>query len=273
MRLDSAGGSKIGVIKVIASYTSLVIGKELVDGAPSIVREEVSFEEAEALRDRLVAAGARATIMRGDIELAPVEGKVADEVAIGGGPWTSGTPLEVARVSDGEVLASGAVGASTFELMVPTRGVAVDVLLRARFAAPMSTNLFHFNHPLSVPRNLGAQPFVPNELFGSYARLSETAMDPECGMLQVVAQDAAGTELAGVRFTSPPGTQLLYVDERGGYTPGRAETSEYGTAFLLNLPPGQVQVGAHAAGAPWPVATVRIEAGIGSALFMRREPF
>ncbi len=60
VELKSAGEQKINVIKVIREITSLGLkeAKDLVDGAPKIVKENVKKEEAEEIKKKLVAAGA-----------------------------------------------------------------------------------------------------------------------------------------------------------------------------------------------------------------------
>jgi len=64
VELQSAGDKKIQVIKVVREITSLGLkeAKELVDGAPNNVKEGVSKEEAEALRDKLQEVGAQVEI-------------------------------------------------------------------------------------------------------------------------------------------------------------------------------------------------------------------
>ena len=59
--LESAGDSKINVIKEIRAITGLGLkeAKELVDGAPKTIKESVSKEEAEAIKAKLEAAGAK----------------------------------------------------------------------------------------------------------------------------------------------------------------------------------------------------------------------
>ena len=58
--LESFGSKKIQVIKVIRQITSLGLkeAKELVDKAPSPVREAVSKEEAEDIKSKLEEVGA-----------------------------------------------------------------------------------------------------------------------------------------------------------------------------------------------------------------------
>jgi large subunit ribosomal protein L7/L12 len=58
--LNSFGDSKIGVIKEVRSLTGLGLkeAKELVDEAPSTIKEAVSKEEAEDMQAKLEAAGA-----------------------------------------------------------------------------------------------------------------------------------------------------------------------------------------------------------------------
>ena len=58
--LTSAGDKKVGVIKVVKEVTGLGLkeAKELVDGAPSPIKEKLSTEEAEELKAKLEEAGA-----------------------------------------------------------------------------------------------------------------------------------------------------------------------------------------------------------------------
>ncbi len=57
--LDSAGDKKIQVIKVVRAVTGLGLkeAKELVDNAPSNVKEGVAKEEAEQVKSQLEEAG------------------------------------------------------------------------------------------------------------------------------------------------------------------------------------------------------------------------
>ncbi|WP_054704912.1 50S ribosomal protein L7/L12 [Bacillus sp. JCM 19041] len=58
--LESAGSSKIGVIKVVREITGLGLkeAKALVDGAPAPIKEGVSQEDAEEIKGKLEEAGA-----------------------------------------------------------------------------------------------------------------------------------------------------------------------------------------------------------------------
>ena len=58
--LASAGDSKLGVIKVVREITGLGLkeAKDLVEGAPKTLKEGVSKDEAEKIKEQLVAAGA-----------------------------------------------------------------------------------------------------------------------------------------------------------------------------------------------------------------------
>ena len=58
--LKEAGANKIQVIKVVRDITGLGLkeAKELVDGAPKTVKENVSKEEAEELKAKFTEAGA-----------------------------------------------------------------------------------------------------------------------------------------------------------------------------------------------------------------------
>lgn len=58
--LQSVGGNKINVIKVVREVTALGLkeAKDLVEAAPKAVKEGVSKEEAETIKNKLTEAGA-----------------------------------------------------------------------------------------------------------------------------------------------------------------------------------------------------------------------
>ena len=58
--LMAAGDKKINVIKVVRELTGLGLkeAKDLVDGAPKAVKEKVSKEEAQSVKQKLEEAGA-----------------------------------------------------------------------------------------------------------------------------------------------------------------------------------------------------------------------
>ncbi len=62
--LANFGAKKLDVIKVVRELTGLGLkeAKELVEGAPKTLKEGVSKEEAESLKEKLVAAGAEVEI-------------------------------------------------------------------------------------------------------------------------------------------------------------------------------------------------------------------
>ena len=58
--LKAPGGAKLAVVKLVKELTGLGLkeAKEMVDGAPSAVKEGVAKDEAEALKKQLEEAGA-----------------------------------------------------------------------------------------------------------------------------------------------------------------------------------------------------------------------
>lgn len=58
--LTGSGEKKINVIKVVREITGLGLkeAKDLVDGAPKAVKEKIAKDEAEAIKAKLVEAGA-----------------------------------------------------------------------------------------------------------------------------------------------------------------------------------------------------------------------
>ena len=62
--LKHPGQNKLAVIKLVKEVTGLGLGeaKALVDGAPKAVKEHISPEEAEALKAKLVEAGAEVEV-------------------------------------------------------------------------------------------------------------------------------------------------------------------------------------------------------------------
>lgn len=64
VKLDDVGANKIQVIKVVRSLTALGLkeAKDLVDKAPSVVKEDASKEEAAKMKAELEAAGAKVSL-------------------------------------------------------------------------------------------------------------------------------------------------------------------------------------------------------------------
>ena len=57
--LKAAGGSKLAVVKLVKELTGLGLkAKELVDNAPSNIKEDVAKDEAEGIKTSLEEAGA-----------------------------------------------------------------------------------------------------------------------------------------------------------------------------------------------------------------------
>ena len=64
VELTEAGPNKVKVIKVVREITGLGLkeAKEVVDGAPKVVKEAASKEEAEEIQKKLEAEGAKVTL-------------------------------------------------------------------------------------------------------------------------------------------------------------------------------------------------------------------
>jgi large subunit ribosomal protein L7/L12 len=62
--MSSFGENKVAVIKVVRAVTGLGLkeAKDLVEGAPSTVKEGIKKDEAETIKKQLEDAGAQATI-------------------------------------------------------------------------------------------------------------------------------------------------------------------------------------------------------------------
>lgn len=65
VKLVDAGAKKIQVIKVVREATGLGLkeAKDLVDGAPKMVKEKISKADAEAVKAKLEAEGAKVEIV------------------------------------------------------------------------------------------------------------------------------------------------------------------------------------------------------------------
>ncbi len=64
VELTAAGENKIGVIKAIRELTEIGLkdAKDLVDGAPKVIKENVKKEDAENMKKKLEEAGAKVTL-------------------------------------------------------------------------------------------------------------------------------------------------------------------------------------------------------------------
>ena len=64
VELTEGGASKLNVIKVVRELTGLGLkeAKDLVDGAPKVVKEAATKDEAESMKKKLEEAGAKVTL-------------------------------------------------------------------------------------------------------------------------------------------------------------------------------------------------------------------
>lgn len=64
VELTDAGAQKIAVIKVIKEVLGLGLkeAKDMVDGAPSVIKENVAKEEAESIKKQIEEAGGKVTL-------------------------------------------------------------------------------------------------------------------------------------------------------------------------------------------------------------------
>lgn len=64
VELTSFGANKVAVIKAVREITGLGLkeAKDMVEGAPSVLKEAVSKEEAEELKKKLEETGATVTV-------------------------------------------------------------------------------------------------------------------------------------------------------------------------------------------------------------------
>ena len=64
VELTEAGANKVKVIKAVREITGLGLkeAKEVVDGAPKVIKEAASKEEAEEIQKKLEAEGAKVTL-------------------------------------------------------------------------------------------------------------------------------------------------------------------------------------------------------------------
>jgi large subunit ribosomal protein L7/L12 len=62
--LTAAGESKVNVIKVVRTITGLGLkeAKDVVDGAPKVIKEGISKADADAIAKQLIEAGATAEV-------------------------------------------------------------------------------------------------------------------------------------------------------------------------------------------------------------------
>ncbi len=64
VQLEAAGDAKIQVIKVVRTITGLGLkeAKDLVDGAPQVIKEGVTKDEADAIKSQVEEAGGQVSV-------------------------------------------------------------------------------------------------------------------------------------------------------------------------------------------------------------------
>lgn len=265
VRLDDVGPVRPAV--VYALPYPLTIAMDLIKRAPINVLEDASPADAEALRQKLIAAGAKATVLEhgGAVPAEVTAPAVADPIVIERMAWFKGARVE-ARHDDGRVVASAACDAFPWSavLSIPTGGTPAPVHLAISYE-DWPPYRIHFNHPLTASRRfdpvLGDAPLLMPVWLKKYG----ITPDPGRGTLVLFAGRSEATSpaeaQAGVSFAlSAPGVAVRY-DVPSGLSAEATGTGEMGMAWAFDVPPGRLQVQASAAGAPWPTATVEIHPG------------
>jgi|GEM_PF-3554155 len=269
VRIDRVGNSAADLMRLMMlEYRILVPLEEIRSGNPIMVASGLDQEVAETMRQRLLAIGAKVSVISAGGPAANIRlPQVADPMFLGSTMF-EGTVVEVRRVGDDAVLASTTLADQQLLLSIPTGGSPLAAWLSIRRPPPDSllTWIF-FNHPLTQSHELSnptmtmlGLAFPPARL--AYEMIAQNAgceLQPGTGIVALRALTGElGDELADVSFGLTPALPLIYLGEGLRIEPGRSSTSSAGFAYAFNVPPGEIQVAATSGGGTWQPVVARV---------------
>jgi len=263
VRVDSVPSNAIALVlpMIVKELHARVDMKALLkDGA--VVWEGQDAKRADEILQRLLGAGARATVISVGGPAAPVHAKkIPDPLVIGCGRLFE-SRVEIRRSTDDAVLAA-ADAEGKVELSVPTGGAPLDACVVIDVEGVITR--IRFNHPLRASRALqdpistllGAYP-PKLQLYEMMAVKAGTQRVKGKGMISLRALDGeSGAEVAGVRFTvDRASTRIVYTNDDYRVAMDRDTTGSGGWACIFNAEPGDIELGAE----DWPTVRARVHA-------------
>jgi hypothetical protein len=187
---------------------------------------------------------------------------VAEELGAGGGTPSEGVLVEAfANSADTVVVASATTDATgAYSLTVETDGVALDGFLKATKAGLVDTYLYP-PAPIADDFDGASLNMVSPATFDLLANLCQGNQDPAKGTIAMLAQDAAGADVAGATFESnPAATKACYNGSNGLPSNAATETAADGVGYLFNVT-GNATVSAMADGQTFRSHPVNARAG------------
>jgi len=272
VRLDLLPPSALpSVMRLLVLEYQIRLKLDEVKRGPCVIATGLPQEDAEAMRQRLVAAGAQVTVISAAGPAASVKPPpVADPIVLGSSYMFKETAIQVHRVADDAVLATKTLSGQQLELAVPSGGKPLAMWLDIQLPPPYSLRTcLYFNHPLTQSRALGNPtmkllnlPFPPaRQTYEVIAGKAGTPLQPGTGIVALRAlRGELGEELAGVTFGLIPAAPLIYLGDDLRVAPGLSCTSGAGYAYAFNVPPGEIRVIAAGAGGEWQPAVARVHA-------------
>jgi hypothetical protein len=186
----------------------------------------------------------------------------ASELTAGGGTPVEGLLVQAFSNDDENTVVTSSTTAAdgTYTLTITTNGVALDGFLKATKTGLVDTYLYP-PAPLAADFDGASLNMVSQNTFDLLSNLCQGNQDPAMGTIAMLAQDAAGNDVAGVTFTSTPAASKVCYNGANGLPSGSAtETAADGVGYLFNVT-GDATVNAAADGQTFRSHPVEARAG------------
>ncbi len=187
---------------------------------------------------------------------------IASTISTSGKTPTAGILIVAKKVSDDSTIAMNTSGSDgSFSISAPTNGAAVDAYLVATKTGDLDTYLYppapltmdYANIPIYVMTS--STQSLANQIGGA---------DPQAatnGWIGAVIQDSTMTAVAGATLTANPTGQIHYNSSSGLPQAQATSTAADGTGYVMNVPAGQVTIGATKTGMTFHSHSINARAG------------
>ena len=174
---------------------------------------------------------------------------VVSEITTAGKKPISGATVAAYKVSDDSLLTMVTSGTDgTFSISEPTNGAPIEAYLVAKSGSLKDTYLYppgplsqdFMNVPVLM-LSVGNQSLA-NQIAGA------DAPDASKGWIGAVVEDATLNPVAGATLTSTPTGQIHYNSSSGLPQAQAMSTAADGTGYVMNVPAGNVTIGAAKSG-------------------------
>jgi hypothetical protein len=172
-----------------------------------------------------------------------------------------GALVEGRAVADDGLLDDDTTGLNgAFSITLPTGGTPLDAYLRVSSTGNVDSYVYP---PLPFAADYQRDvPLITTALRTGLADEADVMLEADTGLLYLQVLDCNGDPIEGATVTTIPPGDVSYTADSFVPVPNATSTGASGTAYVFNLPPGNVEVDATMAGYSLREHTIQVRANV-----------